>query len=391
MLESLATVELPVLSAWIGSRHIPSGKSKLMPLFRSEKRMSLTRANKTALLAMTTLLTAAGAADAQSGSEFWQEISAVKDRKTHMAPQTWTLDKYPKAPTLEPHSKIALLDQEGSGVVTLFHVSDYAGGDDSQLILRIWYDNEQEPSIEMPLMDFLGDIQSATAPYFTIHFSHVRRSHNFRLPMPFRKHIRIEVENPTDTYLMGYMELQWDEVQEIPKQCGYLRVSYRAGDLAFPHEDLILCDIQSPGAIVAHWLQLEGDHPSCDDGQGICEGNHEIYLDGDTEPTYESLGVEDFYGHSWGFPGTETDSYAAIVRAEQTAKGGTLAAMVRARSTDKITFRKSCKIRLTYKHDLGEPYHPATRKGKAPALQPFVDGTSIKVPYRSCIYYYAKD
>ena len=63
--------------------------------------------------------------------------------------------------------------------------------------------------------------------------------------------------------------------------------------------------------------------------------------------------------------------------------------MVRARNTDKITFRKSCKIRLTYKHDLGEPYNNETRKGKAPALQPFVDGTSLKVPYRSCIYYYS--
>ena len=115
----------------------------------------------------------------------------------------------------------------------------------------------------------------------------------------------------------------------------------------------------------------------------------EVYLDGDTKPSCESLGAEDFYGHSWGFPGTETDGYAAIVRAERTAKGGTLAAMVRTRDTDKISFRKSCRIRLTYKHDLGEPYNPATRTGKAPALQPFVIGASIQVPYRSCIYYYS--
>jgi len=39
---------------------------------------------------------------------------------------------------------------------------------------------------------------------------------------------------------------------------------------------------------------------------------------------------------------------------------------------------------------LGEPFDLATRKGKAPALQPFVDGTGLEVPYRSCIYYYAQ-
>ena len=319
----------------------------------------------------------------------WVEISSIGDRKTHNEPATWTLDKYPDAETLKPHSKITLFDQDGPGVITLFHASDYGIGDDSQLILRVWYDNEKDPAIEMPLMDFLGDIQSATQPYATIHFSHVRRSHNFRLPMPFRMHIRIEVENPTPDYMFGYMNIQWDQVKRIPKVSGYLRVAYQNGQFQFPHEDLVLCEIKSPGAIVAHWLQLEGDHESCADGQGICEGNHEIYLDGDVEPTMESLGAEDFYGHSWGFAGIESDFYMAIVRYEKTKNGGTRVAMVRARDSDKITFRKSCKILLTYKHDLGPPYNYETRKGKAPALQPFIDGTSLTTPYRSCIYYYS--
>jgi len=322
-------------------------------------------------------------------SERWQEISAVRDRKTHLVPATWTLDKYPDAPTLKPHAKVTLLDQKGPGVVTLLHVSDYAGPS-GKMILRVWYDKADKPAIEMPLMDFLGDIQPGVKPYHTLYFSRVRKSHNFRLPMPFRKHIRIEVENPTAKGLFGYTEVQWDEVRRIPADCGYLRVAYQSGRFKFPHEDLILCDIKSPGAIVAHWLQLEADHKACSGGQGICEGNHEIYLDGDTEPTYESLGAEDFYGHSWGFGGSESDFYTAIVRHERTPKGGTRAAMVRVRDTDKITFRKSCRIRFTYKHDLGEPYNHKTGKGKAPALQPFVDGTSLSAPYRSCIYYYAK-
>jgi len=324
-------------------------------------------------------------------TERWQEISAVKNRKTHVAPATWPLDKYPDAPTLKPHSKITLLDQDGPGVITLFHVSDYERGDDSKLILRVWYDNEEHPAIEMPLMDFLGDIQSATKPYSTIYFSHVRKSHNFRLPMPFRKHVRIEVENPTESDLLGYIELQWDEVKKIPEDSGYLRVAYQSGTFQFPHEELVLCDIKVPGTIVAHWLQLEGDHKSCANGEGICEGNHEIYLDGDTKPTCESLGAEDFYGHSWGFGGIESDFHAAIVRCERTPKGGTLAAMVRARDTDRITFRESCRILFTYRHDLGEPYNPETGKGKAPALQPFVNGASLAAPYHSCIYYYTRE
>ena len=37
------------------------------------------------------------------------------------------------------------------------------------------------------------------------------------------------------------------------------------------------------------------------------------------------------------------------------------------------------------------PAHDAAagKKGKAPALQPFVGGDSLKAPYISCIYYYS--
>ena len=243
-------------------------------------------------------------------------------------PATWTLDKYPDAKTLKAHSKVVLLDVKGPGVVTAFHVSDQSGCDAGKLMLRVWYDAEPQPAIEMPLMDFLGNIEAKAKPFSTIYFSRVRRSHNFRLPLPFREGIRIEVENPTDRNAFGYLETQWDEVQAIPAESGYLRVAYRNGTFKFPHEELVLCDIASAGTIVAHWLQLDGDHPSCAQGQGTCEGNHELYLDGESQPSYESLGAEDFYGHSWGFGGLESDFYSAIVRYEPTPRGGSLVAMI---------------------------------------------------------------
>ena len=48
--------------------------------------MRMTESIKTALLTMTTLSTAVGAVHAQTDSELWQEISAVKNRKTHLIP-----------------------------------------------------------------------------------------------------------------------------------------------------------------------------------------------------------------------------------------------------------------------------------------------------------------
>ena len=78
----------------------------------------------------------------------------------------------------------------------------------------------------------------------------------------------IEVENPTDRNALGYFETQWDEVPAIPADSGYLGVDYRGGTFKFPHEELVLCDIAAPGTIVAHWLQLNGDH-SLGDDEGV--------------------------------------------------------------------------------------------------------------------------
>ena len=157
---------------------------------------------------------------ADPGPKRWQEITALTDAKTHLAPATWTLDKYPDAKTLKAHSKVVLLDVKGPGVVTAFHVSDQSGCDAGKLMLRVWYDAEPQPAIEMPLMDFLGNIEAKAKPFSTIYFSRVRRSHNFRLPLPFREGIRIEVENPTDRNAFGYLETQWDEVTGDPGGIG---------------------------------------------------------------------------------------------------------------------------------------------------------------------------
>ena len=161
----------------------------------------------------------------------WSDICLLKDSKTHMVPLTWTLDKYPDAPTLGPRSRVTFFDREGPGVVTMIHVSDYVGlpggnrADAAPLIIRVWYDREEAPSIEMPFMDFLGDIEAAAMPYHTVHLSRVRASHNFRLPLPFRRHLKIEVENPGVKTVFGYTDIQWDELDALPAGCGRLRAA----------------------------------------------------------------------------------------------------------------------------------------------------------------------
>jgi hypothetical protein len=315
----------------------------------------------------------------------WQQLAALGGTQSRMSTAHWPYDKHPETPEITPRSTTTILDVDGPGVVSCLHVSEYRGnqGSAADLILRVWYDDEPEPAVAMPWMDFLADIGGASGYFSTVYFSKVKESHNVRLPMPFRRHIRMEVENPTDTKFMGYTDVQWERIPAWPAaECGMLRTDFRTGAAALPHDVIELCHIRSRGAIVAHWIQLQSDHPSCRDGGCMCEGNTEFYFDGRDRPDIESLGTEDFYGHSWGFTGPQSDGYVAIIRQETLPGGGGLVALLRCRALDRISFDLSCRVVADYTQEYysalsRNPRHAGSEKHNFEAL------------YRSCFYFYS--
>lgn len=346
---------------------------------------------RTTLLNLTAALACAVASATPSPSAFaaapqgdWQQLTSVGGgTQSRLAFSHWPNDKYPQLAELTPKSKTVMLEANGPGVVTLFHASKYQGGDADKLVLRVWYDGEKKPSIEMPWMDFLGDVEARTAYFGTLYFSHVKESHNFRLPMPFRKHIRIEAENPTDKGFVGYSDIQWEKVNRLPRDTGYLYVDYRTGSPTIPEEKIEVCHLRGPGTIVAHWLQVQADRPETVNSDLICEGNQEIYLDGSPTPQMEYLGTEDLYGFSWGMGGgVQSDHYAAITRMDRWKSGG-LFTMLRCRGADRIRFDSSCRWDIDYQQEFfsaltKNPRHQATPK------------KSFAMPFRSCVYYYGR-
>ena len=308
----------------------------------------------------------------------WQTITCVRNQKSHVVPALWQ-----DLPKLNAKTKIKILDVDGTGVVSVFHVCNFVAPGEGiifnlekyaseNVILRVFYDNEMKPAIEMPLMDFLADIQCKSVYFSTIYFSKVKDSHNFRLPMPFRRHIIIELENPTDVNLTAYTDIQWEEVDKIPDYCGYLRTEYRTGNID-PKTPLCVFEVNKPGSIVAHWLQFESVK-SFGNGDLICEANQEIFLDNDKTPTLNYLGTEDAYGFSWGFRSIETDQFAAIIKRDELEPAGRRIAVLRCRDKDKISFKTSCKWLITYLKD------PST-------VNDFGDAV---IPFRHCVYYYSK-
>jgi hypothetical protein len=310
-----------------------------------------------------------------AGEEPWERMAAPGTSSSRMTPALWQ-----NCPPLTAGTKVKIFEAQGPGVITLFHVSalgtNFGQGFDSEasqsVKIRVFYDGEQSPSIEMPLMDFLADIQCQSAYFQTKYFSKVKEAHNFRLPMPFRHRIALELENPSAINLVGYTDVQWNKVRRFPKACGYLRVQYRQGRLDARSLN-VLFEFNHPGKIMAHWLQFESE--KSEHGETLCEGNQEIYLDAAPQPSFNYLGTEDVYGYSWGFKGTHFDQFQAILKEEDLTPAGLRIAALRCRDNDAICFQKSARWLITYRYD--------------PAAMNHLGDTPI--PFRHCVYYYSKE
>ena len=309
-------------------------------------------------------------------SPSWQELSQVGKARTHGVTAFWG-----GLPELNAKARVKVLDVDGPGVITSIHVSamaaeglpGFGSPPAAGLILRVCYDGQAKPAIEMPLMDFVGDIECKSKYFSSVFMSKVKESHNFRIPMPFRKHVAIEVENPSAQKVTGYIELTYDAVDAVPAESGSLRVDYRTGNLSAQTPNTMF-ELHNPGVIVAHWLQYETGKAR--DGQLICEADQQFFLDGAAQPTLQSMGSEDLYGGSWGFLEPQGDSqYTAVLRHEKVGAAGSRVAVLRCRSRDALSFRQSCRWVLTWAND-------------GWAVQKLGDSP---IPYRHCVYYYAQD
>jgi Protein of unknown function (DUF2961) len=318
--------------------------------------------------------------------------------RSRLSAVTWPYDKYPEMPELDRGKKITLIDADGPGVITQIHSSTYfdkavpfniehedvsARG----LVVRLWYDGEEKPSIEMPWMDFLGDIQCSSPFYDTVFFSKVKYSHNFRLEMPFKKHIRIEIKNTSNIDLIGYIDLQYDTLPSLPDNCGYLYVDYRSGRSRVPHDLIEVFNVDGGGSIAAHWLQIESDIPGCANGEALCEANNEIFIDGEERPSMEYLGTEDYYGYSWGFKELQSDGFAAIIKNDALPNGGARIGMLRCRTSDKIRYQQSCRIMMDYTEEKFSEIK--TDQTVFPLNENGLPKLTFTADYISCYYYYA--
>ena len=196
---------------------------------------------------------------------------------------------------------LVLGELKGPGVIT--HIWCTVGSDDPlyprNLVLRVYYDGNEHPSVEAPLGDFFAVGHGAMTEVNSTPISNTSygRSRNSYFHMPFRESAKVTVSNESDTFRTGsfYFYLDWKEVPEMAADAPYFHARYRQ---EFPAEpgDYTILETEGRGHYVGTVLSVH----QMEFGW-FGEGDDRFYIDGEEYPSLSGTGTEDYFNDAWGF------------------------------------------------------------------------------------------
>ena len=202
---------------------------------------------------------------------------------------------------------VDLMDVEGCGVIqhiwmTVTDETEKGKFVLRDLVLRMYWDDEATPSVEVPLGDFF--LNGFARGYEVVSLPIVvnpRRGMNCYIPMPFRSRAKVTLENQHAGDLPAFFfQIDYLLCDELPENIGYFHAQWRRQRLTELQKDYVLLDgVRGRGQYVGTHLMIQAL-----ERYWWGEGEFKFYIDGDEDyPTQCSTGTEDYFGGAWSFGG----------------------------------------------------------------------------------------
>jgi hypothetical protein len=251
---------------------------------------------------------------------------------------------------INPGETVQLCDIAGPG--TLRHIwmtTQRTPETLRSLVLRIWWDGQEHPSIECPVGDFFGFAHGKVTAYQSaVHSVGQSAGMNIWLPMPFAKRAKITFTNEGTKAVPLYYQIDYTTGDRHADDVGRLHVLFRRENPTTLKKDFeLLPQRTGKGRFIGSVMGIRALHASW-----WGEGEVKVYMDGDKEfPTYCGTGSEDYVGLSWGIQPTPF-LYNGCSLAEKN-----FVSMYRWHLPDPIAWQKECRItiqQIAYEKGLAE-------------------------------------
>ena len=209
---------------------------------------------------------------------------------------------------VQPGETFAMAEIQGSGAIQSMWMSGYVGRD---VIIRMYWDDQENPSVECPLSDFFAAAWTSNdGDIFDPNFMQLNsamiavnpnRGMNCFWPMPFRKNARITLENRSEVARIIYYQVNY-ALMDVPEDAAYFHAQFRASTPLKQGEDHVILDgVRGHGHYVgtAMHVGLNGT------GNWWGEGEVKFFMDGDEHPTICGTGTEDYFlgAYDWDVGG----------------------------------------------------------------------------------------
>jgi len=227
--------------------------------------------------------------------------------------------------TVTPGQAMTILDADGPGMIShiWFTLADREPFFLKRVVLRVYWDGEELPSVETPIGDFFGlgtgDYVPWQSPVMTV--SHDRAMNSY-FPMPFAHHVRITVTNEGKEALGSlYWNIDYRTyAQPIPKGTLYFHAQYRqaqpnhgwTGQWYENGDPMVNYRRNLDGKDNYVWMEAKGHGQFIGVTMSILqnqdgwwgEGDDMFFIDDEIKPTFIGTGSEDYFLGAWDFGGS---------------------------------------------------------------------------------------
>ena len=228
---------------------------------------------------------------------------------------------------LEPGAAKDITIVEGPGCIKHIWMTHWSEDTHTlrKVVVRMWWDDEDSPSVEVPLGDFFGMGHAMTRDFVSLPLQmspEDGRGLNCWWPMPFQRGARIEVLNESDAQVnlyfyvdletyptgadmaeLGRFHAQWRRVDATPgwiepiprfaDDPDAMRRAWRTPNTSTDGNYVIL-EAEGQGHYVGCHLDIDCFSRQANDWYG--EGDDMILIDGAPWPGIHGTGTEDYFG-----------------------------------------------------------------------------------------------
>jgi len=248
-----------------------------------------------------------------------------------------------------------------------------------KIVLRMYWDDEKDPSVEVPIGDFFGCGHGTIRDFVSLPLTmspQDGKGFNCFFSMPFYRNARIEVENQGEEHHSLYFYVDYEEYDELEPGLGLFHAQWRRENPTkgwgedddyspankkmweklwnTPNKDFsknyLILEAEGKGHYVGCNLNIDAFMPRKNKWYG--EGDDMIFIDGEKYPSLYGTGTEDYFNTAF-CPHTEFNApYHGIIlnSGDEGNPWKGKNTVYRYHIEDPIMFEKSIRVTIEHGH-----------------------------------------